>query len=81
MIFNSRFFCPFQLDSNQFELMESILHHDGSIVLANNERIVISDTLRFIWEVRTKQYFLALCVNISSLHVGIAHEFLSLPVP
>ena len=32
--------------------MASILHNDGSIVLANNERIVMADTLRFIWEVK-----------------------------
>jgi hypothetical protein len=32
-------------------MLESVLHNDGSIVLANNERIVIPDTLRFLWEV------------------------------
>ena len=31
--------------------MASILHNDGSIVLANNERIIMTHTLRFIWEV------------------------------
>ena len=41
----------FQLDSSQFELMESILHNDGSVVLANNEKIIVPDSLRFIWEV------------------------------
>ena len=41
-----------QLDVSQLELMESILHNTGSIVLANNERIVVPDTLRFVWEVR-----------------------------
>ena len=46
----------FQMDSAQLELMQTILHNDGEIVLANNERIVVPDTLRFIWEVRL--YFL-----------------------
>ncbi len=32
--------------------MESVLHNDGTIVLADNERIIVPDTLRFIWEVR-----------------------------
>ena len=41
------------MDSAQLELMQTILHNDGEIVLANNERIVVPDTLRFIWEVRT----------------------------
>ena len=40
------------MDSAQLELMQTILHNDGEIVLANNERIVVPDTLRFIWEVR-----------------------------
>ena len=31
--------------------MWCILHNNGSVVLANNERIVVPDALRFIWEV------------------------------
>ena len=40
------------MDAGQLELMQTILHTDGDVVLANNERIVVPDTLRFIWEVR-----------------------------
>lgn len=44
--------CVLQLDRQQFEVMWCILHNNGSIVLGNNERIVVPDSLRFIWEVR-----------------------------
>ena len=49
-----------ELDISQFELMSSILHNDGSIVLANNERIVMSQGLRFIWEVSVTVMLLGL---------------------
>ena len=39
------------MDCSQFELMECILHNQGSIILGNNERIVVPNTLRFVWEV------------------------------
>ncbi|XP_023931015.1 dynein beta chain, ciliary-like [Lingula anatina] len=40
-----------ELDPVQLELMESILHNDGAIVLGNNERVIMPDNLRFMWEV------------------------------
>lgn len=43
----------FKLDAGQFELMETILHNNGSVVLGNNERILMPDNLRFFWEVET----------------------------
>ncbi|XP_071095883.1 uncharacterized protein [Haliotis cracherodii] len=39
-----------QTDPSQMEMLQNCLIHNGSVVLANNERIVIPDTLRFIWE-------------------------------
>ena len=39
-----------QLNEPDLEMLESVLHNDGSIVLANNERTVIPETLRFLWE-------------------------------
>lgn len=33
------------------ELLGAVLNNDGSVVLGNNERIVIADTIRFLWEV------------------------------
>ena len=33
------------------ELLYSILNNSGTVVLANNERLTIPPTMRFIWEV------------------------------
>ena len=41
-----------EVDPGQMELLSAVLNNDGAVVLANNERIVIPDTVRFIWEVR-----------------------------
>ena len=41
-----------ECDVNQMELLHSILNNSGSVVMANNERLCIPETLRFIWEVR-----------------------------
>lgn len=40
-----------ECDPCQMEIMDSILHNDGTIVLGNNERIPMSGHVRFIWEV------------------------------
>lgn len=40
-----------ECDPSQMEIMGSILHNDGTIVLGNNERIPMSGHVRFIWEV------------------------------
>ena len=42
-----------ECDPTQMEIMGSILHNDGTIVLGNNERIPMSGHVRFIWEVRS----------------------------
>ena len=42
-----------QLDESQFELMESTLHNNGAVVLGNNERLMMPDNLRFLWEMET----------------------------
>ncbi|CAH1797693.1 unnamed protein product [Owenia fusiformis] len=41
------------LDPRQMELMSAMLHNDGAIVMGNNERINVSDTLRFVWEMES----------------------------
>ena len=77
------YFC--QLDENQFQTMHCILHHTNSIVLANNERIVVPKSVRFIWEVRliltdllSSEYvvivylFMYYYVNVSVLLCGVA---------
>nr|KAG5694045.1 hypothetical protein BaRGS_025624 [Batillaria attramentaria] len=35
------------------ELLYTILNHNGTVVLANNERLTIPPTLRFIWEMES----------------------------
>ena len=40
-----------QVDCVQMEVLGSLFHNDGSLVLANNERIHIPDNVRFYWEV------------------------------
>lgn len=40
-----------ECDPSQMEIMGSIVHNDGTIVLGNNERIPMSGHVRFIWEV------------------------------
>lgn len=37
------------------ELLSAVLNNDGAVVLGNNERIIIPETVRFIWEVREKE--------------------------
>ncbi|KAK6172547.1 hypothetical protein SNE40_016179 [Patella caerulea] len=39
-----------EADRSQMELLQQLLDHNGSVVLANNERLIIPDSLRFIWE-------------------------------
>ena len=58
------------MDSAQLELMQTILHNDGEIVLANNERIVVPDTLRFIWEVRL-YFLLSLTLILLFPHISL----------
>lgn len=41
----------FKSEPAQMELLGAVLNNDGSVVLGNNERIVIADTIRFLWEV------------------------------
>jgi len=43
----------FQADPGQMELLQSVLMNCGTIVMGNNERITLPDTLRFMWEVRS----------------------------
>jgi hypothetical protein len=48
------------------ELLGAVLNNDGSVVLGNNERIVIADTIRFLWEVSftsTLTSLLFYCLN------------------
>ena len=40
-----------QCDPHQMELLYSILNNSGTVVLANNERLSVPLTLRFVWEV------------------------------
>ncbi|XP_076457719.1 uncharacterized protein LOC143291635 isoform X3 [Babylonia areolata] len=42
-----------ECDPHQMELLHSILNNSGTVVLANNERISIPPTLRFIWEMES----------------------------
>ncbi|XP_052060514.1 uncharacterized protein LOC127700861 isoform X4 [Mytilus californianus] len=37
----------------QMELLGAVLNNDGAVVLGNNERIVIADTIRFLWEMES----------------------------
>ncbi|XP_071959570.1 uncharacterized protein [Antedon mediterranea] len=39
-----------QVDASQMEVFGSIFHNDGSLVLANNERIHIPHHVRILWE-------------------------------
>ncbi|XP_070202269.1 uncharacterized protein [Littorina saxatilis] len=39
-----------ECDPHQMDLLYSILNNSGTVVLANNERLTIPPTLRFIWE-------------------------------
>lgn len=45
------------------ELLGAVLNNDGSVVLGNNERIVIADTIRFLWEVSFISTFTSLLFN------------------
>lgn len=40
-----------EVDPGQMELLSAVLNNDGAVVLGNNERIIIPETVRFIWEV------------------------------
>ncbi|XP_052258855.1 uncharacterized protein LOC127863384 isoform X2 [Dreissena polymorpha] len=42
-----------EADPGQLELLHTVLMNCGSVVLGNNERITVPDTLRFIWELET----------------------------
>ncbi|KAK7479590.1 hypothetical protein BaRGS_00029139 [Batillaria attramentaria] len=42
-----------ECDPHQMELLYTILNHNGTVVLANNERLTIPPTLRFIWEMES----------------------------
>lgn len=44
-----------EVDPGQMELLSAVLNNDGAVVLGNNERIIIPETVRFIWEVREKE--------------------------
>nr|XP_022320176.1 dynein beta chain, flagellar outer arm-like isoform X6 [Crassostrea virginica] len=39
-----------EVDPGQMELLSAVLNNDGAVVLGNNERIIIPETVRFIWE-------------------------------
>ncbi|ESO89556.1 hypothetical protein LOTGIDRAFT_75597, partial [Lottia gigantea] len=39
-----------EADGGQMELLQQILDHNGSVVLSNSERLVLPQSLRFIWE-------------------------------
>jgi hypothetical protein len=41
-----------EVDPGQMELLSAVLNNDGAVVLGNSERIIIPETVRFIWEVR-----------------------------
>ncbi|KAH9514965.1 hypothetical protein Btru_021540, partial [Bulinus truncatus] len=42
-----------ECDSFQMELVQTLLNHTGSVVLPNNERLSIPDTVKFIWELES----------------------------
>ncbi|KAK3108743.1 hypothetical protein FSP39_014630 [Pinctada imbricata] len=42
-----------EVDPGQMELLSAVLNNDGAVVLCNNERIVIPETIRFIWEMES----------------------------
>ncbi|XP_056010102.1 uncharacterized protein LOC125667097 [Ostrea edulis] len=39
-----------EVDPGQMELLSAVLNNDGAVVLGNSERIIIPETVRFIWE-------------------------------
>lgn len=54
-----------EVDPGQMELLSAVLNNDGAVVLGNNERIIIPETVRFIWEVREKERKKDFCLSHS----------------
>ncbi|XP_055866060.1 uncharacterized protein LOC106055129 isoform X2 [Biomphalaria glabrata] len=42
-----------ECDSFQMEVIHTLLNHSGSVVLPNNERLSIPNTVKFIWELES----------------------------
>lgn len=59
-----------EVDPGQMELLSAVLNNDGAVVLGNNERIIIPETVRFIWEVSN------LLTLISVIIVQSSNEFI-----
>ena len=43
----------FKADAGQMELLQTVLINSGCVVMGNNERIAIPETLRFMWELES----------------------------
>lgn len=73
-----------EVDPGQMELLSAVLNNDGAVVLGNNERIIIPETVRFIWEVREKERkemsVPLFCLVYNSTLVKTKHEKLILNV-
>ncbi|XP_069115919.1 uncharacterized protein [Argopecten irradians] len=60
-----------EADVGQMELLAAFLNNDGSVVLGNNERMIIPDTTRFFWELETVGHMSpALLANVAILHMS-----------
>lgn len=69
-----------EVDPGQMELLSAVLNNDGAVVLGNNERIIIPETVRFIWEVREKEKKISVplfCLVYNSLLLKTKHEKLN----
>lgn len=55
-----------EVDPGQMELLSAVLNNDGAVVLGNNERIIIPETVRFIWEVSNLLTFISVIIVQSS---------------
>lgn len=66
-----------EVDLGQMELFSVVLNNDGVVVLGNNERIIILEIVRFIWEVREKEkkiFVLFFCLVYNLLLLKIKYE-------
>lgn len=64
-----------EVDPGQMELLSAVLNNDGAVVLGNNERIIIPETVRFIWEVSK------LLTLISVIIVKSSNKFMPESIP
>lgn len=58
-----------EVDPGQMELLSAVLNNDGAVVLGNNERIIIPETVRFIWEVSKLPTLISVIIVKSSTFI------------